>query len=95
LHALHRVPLQGVLTPYAQGYDTIAMFAGAVSGVNADDPGSLRTYLENANYQGILGAYNFTSGSHAGLDVSQESLVPLDALSNGIFIRPRTHGTRQ
>jgi branched-chain amino acid transport system substrate-binding protein len=88
LHALRRSRLQGALTPYAQAYDTIAMFAGAVSGVNADDPGSLRTYVENANYQGILGSYNFTSDSHTGLDVSQESLVPLDSLSNGIFIRP-------
>jgi ABC-type branched-subunit amino acid transport system substrate-binding protein len=93
LHALHRDRLQAALTPYAQAYDAIAMFAGAVSGVNADDPGSLRTYLENANYQGILGSYNFTSGSHAGLDVSQESLVPLDTLSNGVFIRPTVRGS--
>jgi hypothetical protein len=67
LHAHHRDRLQGALTLYAQAYDTIAMFPGAVSGVNADDPGSLRTYLENANYQGILGSCNFTSGSRTGL----------------------------
>jgi ABC-type branched-subunit amino acid transport system substrate-binding protein len=94
LHALHRDHLQGALTPYAQAYDTIAMFAGAASGVNADDPGSLRTYLENTNYQGILGSYNFTSESHTGLDVSQESLVPLASLSNGIFIRPTTSDSK-
>lgn len=87
LRALHQHQLRGALTPYAQGYDCVTMFAGAVNGVNADDPGSLRTYLENANYQGLLGSYNFTSGAHTGLDVSQETLIPLDSLSNGVFVR--------
>jgi ABC-type branched-subunit amino acid transport system substrate-binding protein len=91
LHALHHHSVPGTLTPYAQGYDSIMMFAGAVNGVDADDPGSLRTYLENANYDGILGSYNFTSTAHSGLGGSQETLLPLDALSNGVFIRRVSH----
>lgn len=91
LRALGRTDLPGALTSYAQAYDAIAMYAGAANGVNADDPGSLKTYLENANYQGILGSYNFTSGAHTGLDTSQDALVPLNALSNGLFIRTSSH----
>ena len=91
LRSLHEHELRGALTPYAQAFDSVMMFAGAVNGVNADDPGSLRTYLENANYQGILGSYNFTAVAHTGLDASQETLVPLDSLSNGLFIRTPSH----
>ena len=89
LQTLHRRVLDGALTPYAQGYDAIEVFAGAVNGVNADDPGSLRTYLENANYQGILGSYNFTSGAHTGLAGSQLTVVPLGSFSNGVFVTKR------
>jgi len=91
LRALHQHELRGALTPYAEAYDSIMMFAGAVNGENADDPGSVRTYLQNANYQGILGSYNFTSVAHSGLDASQETLLPLDSLSNGVFVRTRAH----
>jgi len=91
LGALHESQLRGALTPYAQAYDSVTMFAGAVDGENADDPGSLRTYLENANYQGILGSYNFTSVAHSGIDASQETLLPLDSLSNGVFVRSVSH----
>jgi len=91
LGALHQSELRDALTPYAQAYDSITMFAGAVNGENADDPGSLRTFLENANYQGILGSYNFTSVAHSGIDASQETLLPLDSLSDGIFVRTLSH----
>lgn len=88
LHALHRRSLDGTLTPYGQGYDAVEMFANAANGVNATDPGSLQTYLENANYQGLLGSYNYTSGAHTGLAGSQLTVVPLAAFSNGIFVSP-------
>jgi branched-chain amino acid transport system substrate-binding protein len=91
LRALHMHKLRGTLMPFAQAHDSITMFAAAVNGENADDPGSLRTYLENANYQGILGSYNFTSGAHSGLDASQETVLPLDSLSNGVFVRTLAH----
>ena len=86
--ALDGAEPRGALTPYAQAYDAIEMFAGAANGVNADDPGSLRTYLGNANYQGLLGSYNFISSAHAGLDESQETALRLTTLSNGVFLRP-------
>lgn len=89
LAALHASTLPGVLTPYAQGYDAVLLFAGAVNGVNADDPGSIRTYLENANYDGLLGAYDYTATAHTGLAGSQLSLLPLGSLSDGVFVTGR------
>jgi ABC-type branched-subunit amino acid transport system substrate-binding protein len=89
VRALHRRTLDGPLTPYAQAADSIEMFANAANGVNADDPGSLRTYLENANYQGLLGSYNFTSGAHTGLDASQLTVVPFGSLTDGFFVTKR------
>jgi ABC-type branched-subunit amino acid transport system substrate-binding protein len=85
LAALHRGSLDGPLTPYAQAYDAVEMFAAAANGVNADDPNSLRTYIENANFDGLLGSYNYTAQAHGGIDGSQLAVVPLDSLSNGVF----------
>jgi branched-chain amino acid transport system substrate-binding protein len=83
--------LRGSLAPYGQGYDAIEMFANAVTGVNADDPGSLRTYLENANYQGVLGSYAYSAGLHGGFDGGDETVVPLGSLVDGVFV---THHRR-
>jgi branched-chain amino acid transport system substrate-binding protein len=91
LHALHRTSLPGPLTPFAQAFDAVEMFASAASGVNADDSGSIGTYLENANYEGLLGSYNYTSSQHSGLGTSQVTLAPVDALSNGVYLRPPSH----
>jgi branched-chain amino acid transport system substrate-binding protein len=88
LSALHQATLRGPLTPYAQAFDAVEMFADAANGVNADDPGSIGTFLENANYEGLLGSYDYTSSQHAGLGASQVTLAPLDALSNGVYVRP-------
>jgi ABC-type branched-subunit amino acid transport system substrate-binding protein len=88
LQVLHRTSLPGALTPYAQAFDAVEMFANAANGVNADDPGSVGTFLENANYEGLLGSYDYTSSRHAGLGVSGITLAPLGALSNGVYIQP-------
>jgi ABC-type branched-subunit amino acid transport system substrate-binding protein len=86
LRALHQARLGGPITPYAQGYDAIQLFASAASGVNAYDPGSIRTFIENANFEGLLGTYNYTSSHHEGLPASQFTVAPLNSLSDGLYV---------
>ncbi|HUE07833.1 MAG TPA: hypothetical protein VMP41_10420, partial [Acidimicrobiales bacterium] len=83
---LHQAQLAGPITPYAQGYDALRLFASAASGVNAYDSGSVRTFIENANFEGLLGTYDYTSSDHEGLAASQLAVAPLDSLSNGLFV---------
>ena len=86
LRTLQQARLRDPITPYAQGYDALQLFAGAANGVNADDSGSIRTFIENANFEGLLGTYDYTSSDHAGLSASQLDVVPLDSLSNGLYV---------
>jgi branched-chain amino acid transport system substrate-binding protein len=86
LRTLHQARLGGPITPYAQGYDALQLFASAANGVNAYDPGSIRTFIENANFEGLLGTYDYTSSDHEGLAASQLTLAPLDALSDGLYV---------
>ncbi len=86
LRALHQVRLSGPITPYAQGYDALQLFASSANGVNADDSGSIRTFIENANFEGLLGTYDYTSSDHEGLAASQLAVAPLGALSNGLYM---------
>ena len=44
-----------------------------------------RTFIENANYQGILASYGYTSGGHDGVAPDQLKVVPLSSLSGGLF----------
>jgi ABC-type branched-subunit amino acid transport system substrate-binding protein len=86
LRALHQARLGGPITPYAQGYDALQLFAGAANGVNASDTASVRTFIENANFEGLLGTYDYTSSGHEGLAASQLTVAPLDSLSNGLYV---------
>jgi ABC-type branched-subunit amino acid transport system substrate-binding protein len=86
LRALRQARLGGPITPYAQGYDAVQLFAGAANGVNAYDSGSVRTFIENANFEGLLGTYDYTSSDHEGLAASQLAIAPLDSLSNGLYV---------
>lgn len=85
LHVLHETRIGGPITPYAQGYDALQLFANAANGVNAYDSGSIRTFVENANFAGLLGTYEYTSNYHEGLAASQLTVAPVDALSNGLY----------
>jgi ABC-type branched-subunit amino acid transport system substrate-binding protein len=85
LRTLHQALLSGPITPYAQGYDALQLFASAANGVNAYDPGSIRTFTENANFEGLLGTYDYTSSDHEGLAASELTVAPLDSLSNGLY----------
>lgn len=86
LRILHRARLDGPITPYAQGYDALRLFASSVNGVDAYDSGSVRTFIENANFEGLLGTYDYTSSNHTGLAASQLAVAPLDSLSNGLYV---------
>ena len=86
LRTLHQARLGGPITPYAQGYDAVQLFASAANGVNAYDAGSIRTFIENANFEGLLGTYDYTSSDHEGLAPSQFTVAPLDSLSNGLYV---------
>jgi ABC-type branched-subunit amino acid transport system substrate-binding protein len=86
LRALHQARLGGAITPYAQGYDALQLFASAANGVDAYDSGSVRTFIENANFEGLLGTYDYTSSEHEGLAASQLTVAPLDSLSNGLYV---------
>jgi branched-chain amino acid transport system substrate-binding protein len=86
LRTLHQPRLGAPITPYAQGYDAVQLFASAANGVNAYDSGSIRTFIENANFDGLLGTYDFTSSDHEGLAASQFTVAPLESLSNGLYV---------
>jgi ABC-type branched-subunit amino acid transport system substrate-binding protein len=86
LRALHQTRFGGPITPYVEGYDAVQLFGSAANGVNAYDPGSIRTFVENANFEGLLGTYDYTASDHAGLAASQLTVAPLASLSNGLYV---------
>ncbi|HXQ19034.1 MAG TPA: ABC transporter substrate-binding protein [Acidimicrobiales bacterium] len=77
--------LTGSIIPYAQAYDAITMFGSAATGTMDTLSGDLKTFLENANYQGVLASYSYTTGRHTGIAENQLSVVPVSTLSNGLF----------
>jgi branched-chain amino acid transport system substrate-binding protein len=85
LAKLHVSHLTGSIIPYGQGFDAMTMFGGAATGTMDTLASDLKTFLENANYQGVLASYSYTSGQHTGITESQLSVVPVSTLSNGLF----------
>jgi len=77
----------GSVGPYAQAYDGIELLAYVGTSINSVRPGDIRTFIENANYQGLLANYNYTSGAHTGVDTSQLKVVALTSLAGGLFHR--------
>jgi hypothetical protein len=45
----------------------------------------VRTYLENANFQGLLASYAFTSDAHTGMGSEQLTVAAVNSLSDGLF----------
>jgi ABC-type branched-subunit amino acid transport system substrate-binding protein len=82
---LHVSRLNGSIIPYSQAVDAISMLAWVASGVHNLNPGSARTYLENANFQGLLASYSFTSDAHTGMGSDQLTVAPVTSLSDGLF----------
>jgi branched-chain amino acid transport system substrate-binding protein len=77
--------LSGSIIPYAQAYDGVTMFGSAAAGTMDTLVSDLKTFLENANFQGVLASYSYTTGKHVGISESQLSVVPVSTLSNGLF----------
>ncbi len=85
---LHVSTLSGSIIPYAESYDGTMMLATAANSINSTAPANIQTYLENANYQGLLAAYNYTSTRHTGVSASELTLAALTTLSDGFFHSP-------
>jgi hypothetical protein len=77
--------LTGSIIPYGEGFDAMTMFGSAATGTMDTLASDLKTFLENANYQGVLASYSYTSAQHNGILESELSVVPLSTLSNGVF----------
>jgi hypothetical protein len=75
----------GSVQAYAEAYDGIQLLAYVSTSVNSIHPGDVRTFIENADYQGLLASYGYTSAAHTGVTASQLQVVPLSSLSGGLF----------
>ncbi|HEY6316856.1 MAG TPA: ABC transporter substrate-binding protein [Acidimicrobiia bacterium] len=80
--------LTGSIVAFAQGYDAISMLASAVQSVHSLAAANIRTYLESANYQGLLASYTYTASTHTGIPGNQQVTVPASGLSDGLFPSP-------
>jgi ABC-type branched-subunit amino acid transport system substrate-binding protein len=77
--------LRGSIIPYAETYDAITMLANAATGAMGITATDVTTFLQNANYQGVLAAYTYTAGAHTGISAADQTVVSLPTLSNGLF----------
>jgi ABC-type branched-subunit amino acid transport system substrate-binding protein len=77
--------LAGSAAPYAEAYDGIELLAYVANSINSIHPGDVRTFIENANYQGVAGSYGYSSHSHTGFSESLLKVAPLSGLSAGTF----------
>jgi ABC-type branched-subunit amino acid transport system substrate-binding protein len=78
-------PVTGSIIPYAQAVDAISMLGSVATGLHTVNPGPVRTYLENANFQGLLASYAFTSDAHTGMGSDQLTVAAVNTLSDGLF----------
>jgi ABC-type branched-subunit amino acid transport system substrate-binding protein len=85
LHRLHTASLDGSIVAYAQAYDAISMMASVARSIHSKTPANVRTFLENANYQGLLASYSYTTTAHTGILGDQSTIVPVTSLTNGLF----------
>ena len=80
--------IQGSIIPYAQTYDAMNMMANAAVGAMGITATDVTTFLQNANFQGVLASYTYTSGAHTGISASDQTVVSLNTLSNGLLSPP-------
>ena len=80
--------IQGSIIPYAQTYDAMNMMANAAVGALGITATDITTFLQNANFEGVLASYTYTSGAHAGISASDQTVVSLNTLSNGLLSPP-------
>jgi branched-chain amino acid transport system substrate-binding protein len=84
-HVLGGSSLTGSILPYAEAEDAVSMFASTSNSVHTIAPGPVRTFLENASFQGVLASYSFTPDSHGGMGADQVTVVPVSSLADGLF----------
>jgi ABC-type branched-subunit amino acid transport system substrate-binding protein len=84
----HLGTIRGSIIPYAETYDAMTMIGAAAVGAMAILATDVTTFMQNANYQGVLASYTYTSGAHTGVPASSQVAVPLDSLSNGLLKAP-------
>jgi branched-chain amino acid transport system substrate-binding protein len=85
---LHTSSIEGSIIPYAETYDAMVMMANAAVGAMGITATDVTTFLQNANYQGVLAAYTYTAGAHTGISAADQTVVSLDTLSNGLLSPP-------
>jgi len=85
LAALGTSSLQGSIIPYAQTYDAMTMMGNAANGAMGITATDVTTFLQNANFVGVLASYTYTTGAHTGISASQQTVVSLDTLSEGLL----------
>ena len=61
------------------------MLASSVQNAHSLTASNVRTFLENANYQGLLASYTYTASAHTGIPNSQQVVEPASRLSDGLF----------
>jgi hypothetical protein len=75
----------GSIISYARAVDAVGMLGSVATGIHTVNPGPVRTYLENANFQGLLASYTFTSDAHTGMGSDQLTVASVNSLSDGLF----------
>lgn len=88
LARLHTGSLRGSIIPYAETYDAMTMLGSAANGSMGVVASDVQSFLQNANYQGVLASYTYTSGAHTGVSAANQVVVPLASLSNGVLRAP-------
>jgi len=82
--------IDGSIIPYAQTYDAMTMMGNAANGSMGVVAPDVTSFLQNANYQGVLAAYTYTAGAHTGISANDQTVVSLSSLSNGLLHAART-----
>jgi len=72
--------IKGSIIPYAETYDAMTMMGNAANGAMGISASDVTTFLQNANYQGVLAAYTYTTGAHTGISASEQTEVSLSSL---------------
>jgi len=82
--------ITGSIIAYARTYDAMTMMGNAANGSMGVVAPDVTSYLQNANYQGVLAAYTYTAGAHTGISTNDQTVVPLSTLSNGLLHAARS-----
>jgi ABC-type branched-subunit amino acid transport system substrate-binding protein len=78
-------PLQVTAQHRAPEYDAIKMVAQAFNGVKSLDSDSARKYIDSHGFRGLLGKYDFSTTTHAGVTTSDLVCVGATTFRNGTY----------